>query len=183
MTEIFLEIIILAAALSVDAFAVSFSYGLNRTRLPLSSILILTCLSVLSLSVSLLAGRFLHGLLPEKPAAAFRFLILFLLGVFKLLDSSAKGRVEAADKNRDDRLSPLEALPLGAALSVDSLGAGIGAGIAPSWFLPTLTVSFLLGIGAILAGSFVGQSLSLRSSCRFDWLGGLLLILLAFLKL
>ena len=183
MTEIFLEIIILAAALSVDAFAVSFSYGLNRTRLPLSSILILTCLSVFSLSVSLLAGRFLHGLLPEKPAAAFRFLILFLLGVFKLLDSSSKGRAEAADKNRDDRLSPLEALPLGAALSVDSLGVGIGAGIAPSWFLPTLTVSFLLGIGAILAGSFLGQRLSLRSSCRFDWLGGLLLILLAFLKL
>ncbi len=186
MTEFLLETILLAAALSADAFAVSFACGLGRIRIPASSVLILSAVSVLMLALSLFAGQLLSGLIPERLTKLLSFLLLFGIGIFKLIPGSEKARAEKANKNSDDRLSPREALPLGIALSVDSLAAGIGIGVGAAVSLScleTLAVSFFFCIAALLTGSRLGRSLSRHTDAKLSWIGGAMLVLLAVLKL
>lgn len=197
MTEFLLETILLAAALSADAFAVSLACGLGKIKIPTASVLILSAISVLMLAVSLFAGQLLSGLIPEDLTRLIRFLLLLGIGIFKLIPGSEKARAEKANKNSDDCLSPREALPLGVALSVDSLAAGIGVGASPAsyggpalsrtaLFLPhmeTLAAAFFFCIAALLTGSRLGRSLSRHTDAKLSWIGGAMLILLAFLKL
>lgn len=183
MIEIILEILVLVAALSMDAFAASFAYGMSRIRIPVISVFILTITSSLILAAALLAGSFLGGLLPESLTNEICFLILFMLGFTRLFQKHCDCQAKKANKNHDDLLSPLEALPLGIALSIDSLAAGIGAGIMPIYVPGTLAASFLMGIAAILGGWMLGRLMSGHFPSSLCRLGGALLIVLAFLKL
>ncbi len=181
--ELLLETLTLAAAVSMDAFAAGFSYGISRVRVPALSVLILSAVSALTLGISLTAGRLLTGLLPSGLARWASFGLLLLLGVYKLFDSSGTAAARGADKDHDARLSPREALPLAAALSLDSIAAGIGAGITPVHLTGILAAAFLLGAAAILGGSLLGRALSKKTGAGTAPLGGILLILLAFMKL
>lgn len=183
MTEILLEIFMLASALSIDTFAASFAYGMSRIKIPAASVLILASISSLTLAVSLSAGNLLSHFLPETLTGSISFLILFFLGIIKLFDSSFKEQAEQANKNHDDRLSASEAIPLGAALSIDSIAAGIGAGFFPSHLAGTILASFFMGISAILLGSFLGRKISRYTDTNLCWICGVLLIILAFMKL
>ena len=183
MTEILLEIFMLASALSVDAFAVSFSYGMNRIKIPASSVLILASISSLTLAVSLSAGNLLSRFLTEHLAGPISFLILFFLGIIKLFDQSGKEQAERANKDHDNLLSASEAIPLGAALSIDSIAAGIGAGFFPSHLAGTILASFFMGIAAILSGSLLGRKLSRHINTSLCWICGAMLMILAFMKL
>ncbi len=183
MTAIILEIIVLAAALSVDTFSASFAYGMGRIRIPAASIGILAAISSLTLAVALLAGNLLSGLLPQSLTNDISFLILFILGIIKLFDKSCKKQAEQANKDKDNILSPAEAFPLGAALSIDSVAAGIGAGVSPAHIIATILATFLMGIAAILGGSFLGRAVSRHSDANLCWISGVLLIVLAFMKL
>jgi len=186
MKEIVIEILFLSAAISVDAFMASFAYGCRRIKIPVSSVIILNAISVLFLSVSLLAGSILSYLIPAGLTTQISFLILFVLGLVKLFESPSDAQTENGDRNHDNLLSASEAFYLGLALSLDSLAAGIGAGITPakrpSYILLTVGVALLTGILAIFSGCFLGKTLSARLNGNFCRLSGLILIALAFMK-
>lgn len=186
MKDMIIEILFLSAAISVDAFTASFAYGCRRIKIPVLSVVILNAVSVLFLSASLLAGAFLSSLIPAGLTAQLSFLILFVLGLVKLFESPSDAQTQDGDKNHDNLLSASEAFYLGLALSLDSLAAGIGAGIAPaqnlSYIFLTLGAALLTGILAILSGCFLGKILSARLNGNFCRLGGLILIALAFMK-
>ncbi|MFR0035242.1 MAG: manganese efflux pump, partial [Clostridium sp.] len=80
-------------------------------------------------------------------------------------------------------LSPVEALSLGLALSLDSAAAGFGAGMMVTHLPLTILLSLLLNTAAVLLGSFLGRTLAKRSSLDLSWLSGLLLMGLALGKL
>ncbi len=183
MLEFILEILLLVTAISIDAFTAGFAYGISRTRIPLSSLCILTSISSLILAVSLLTGNLLTGLLTPKQTCTISFLVLLLLGITKLFDHSCCDHADKADKDRDKFLSPGEALSLGFALSIDSAAAGIGAALPPFSIPAAIIASFLMGILAILTGSFLGKKFSCHTQKNICWVSGALLILLAFLKL
>ena len=172
MKDMIIEILFLSAAISVDAFTASFAYGCRRIKIPVLSVVILNAVSVLFLSAGL--------------TAQLSFLILFVLGLVKLFESPSDAQTQDGDKNHDNLLSASEAFYLGLALSLDSLAAGIGAGIAPaqnlSYIFLTLGAALLTGILAILSGCFLGKILSARLNGNFCRLGGLILIALAFMK-
>lgn len=203
------EILILVAALSVDSFVACFIYGADQVKLPPLSALILTAVSSLILLLFLLLGGTADKLLPEGLSELLSFLILFLLGLVKLFDSSVKllirrlkeGRrlslsifrlhfiltvyadPEKANGEDISILSPKEACLLGMALSLDSAAAGLGAG----GFLFSLPLTFLLsllaGAVSVAAGSFLGNLASGKLPINLSWLSGVLLILLAISKL
>ncbi len=177
------EILILVTALSVDAFAAGFVYGVSKIKVPFLSVTIVTGISGLILAASLLAGNLVSSLLPGNVTGYFSFLLLFVLGLTKLFDRSRHDEAETADKNKDAVLSPTEALTLGAALSIDSLAAGIGAGIPVSCIFAAFVSSLFVGALAILLGSFLGGLISSRCRSNLCWVSGVLLILLAFMKL
>lgn len=183
MTEIILEVLMLAAALSVDTFAASFAYGISRIKTPAVSVIILAAISSLTLAAALMAGNLINSFLPANVTSDISFVILFLLGIYKLFDNSCKKQAEDANKNHDDILSPVEAVPLGAGLSIDSIAAGIGAGVSLSHLPGAVLASFLMGIAAILSGSRLGRMISRHTDANMCWISGVLLIILAFMKL
>ena len=135
---------------------------------------------------------------------------LLLLGVTKLFDSSIKAYIrrhkamkrdirfslsslrfiltvyadpQEADRDASQSLSAGEAASLAVALSLDSLAAGIGAGVSRVGPLEAAAVAFFLGILAVLAGHAAGKRLAERCPSDLSWIGGLLLILLAIGRL
>ena len=177
------EILILVTALSVDAFAAGFVYGVSKIKVPFSSVAVVTGISSLLLVISLLAGNALSTLIPGNLTRYFSFLLLFVLGLVKLFDRSGHEEAEAANKNQDDLVSPTEAMTLGVALSIDSLAAGIGAGISMSRIPAAFGLSFLVGALAVRLGCRLGGLISSHCRSNLCWISGVLLILLAFMKL
>lgn len=204
------QLFLLSAALSLDALAAGFLYGASRVRIPLSSTLIISCLSSGMLSGFLFFGSLFQSLLSEQNASLLCFLLLFLLGLAKLFDGSLKSICrhlagkekklffklphltlllsiyadpEAANGPDYSILSPKEACSLGMVLALDSAAAGFGAGLTTLSLFAAFGLSFLFTAAALLCGSFLGKKLLHRTSFDFSWLSGLLLIGLALAKI
>lgn len=193
MRVLFWETGMLVTALSADAFAAGLAYGAEDIRLPAVSLLTASAVSSLILAVSLLTGGLAGGILPAGLVKGSGFLILAVLGVWKLCERPSGKSAAEADKNRDRLVSPAEALALGAALSADSLAAGIGAGALNIPLLPAAAASFLAGAAALSGGERLGRVFAASeaesektgagSRLKINRLGGILLLLLAAAKL
>ena len=206
----FVEICLLVTAVSADAFAASFAYGASRIQVPMTSAAVITVISTAFLMLSLLLGGILRPLLPDGLTRGLSFGILCMLGLVKLFDSSLKAflrrhtafcrkwRVggfelrfilriyadpEEADSDRSRTLSPREAAPLAAALSLDGLAAGFGAGLATVNYAVVALLSLGIGAGCILLGSAAGRRVAEKTPFDLSWAGGAMLLVLAVMKL
>lgn len=206
----FIQLFLLVIALSVDAFAASFVYGTDRVKIPAASVFVITALSTGILVLFLLLGQWFGSMIPAGATSILCFLILFILGLVKLFDSTIKTLIKKTEfyerrvcfsishmnfiltvyadpsaANGEDVavLSPLEALSLGLALSLDSAAAGFGAGMMVTHLPLTILFSLVLNTAAVLVGSTLGRTIANRSSLDLSWLSGLLLIGLAIGKL
>ncbi len=181
-----LNILLLVIALSIDAFVAGFAYGVDKIRIPFLSMSVIGSFSAISLWISLLAGR---GLLVGLSPGFARFIsitLLFVVGLAKLFDGTIKCIIRRkepmekhldfhmfdfrflltvyadpnkADKDKGGILSAKEACSLGIALSIDSMAAGIGAGIAAAPILFPVILAFIMGASAIGLGVFLGCTL------------------------
>ncbi len=183
MFEYITQIILLITAVSVDSFAASLAYGIKKVDIPLSSLFILSAISGGTLALSMCAGSFICGFIPAVFTKILGAVLLFGLGFFKLFDRSCDDQAKKANRNNDQLLTPAEAASLGAALSLDSIAAGLGVGFPTPALLAATAGSFLVSIAAILLGSYLGRKIACCSCKNFCPLGGVLLILLAFCKL
>lgn len=208
--EMILESLLLVVILSLDAFVASFAYGSDGIQIPFRSVAIINIIGSGLLAVSLYIGSAIRPWLPGEAAKLICFGILFLLGIVKLFEGSIKAYIrkrkdlhkqvtfsalhlkfilhvyadpEKADQDSSRTLTSGEAASLGMALSLDGLAVGFGAAL--SHIEPLLAVGFslLLGTTAVLLGGLLGERLSKRISLDLSWLGGVLLLLLAFFKL
>lgn len=206
----FVQLLMLLTALSLDAFAASFVYGTDNVKIPVASVSIITALSTGILFFFLVLGKWCGALISPGTTSVICFLLLFLLGLVKLFDSTLKSLIrrsgcshkkmrfsisdlnfiltvyaDPSKANGEDIavLSPAEALSLGIALSLDSAAAGFGAGMAVLHLPMALFFSALFTIAAILSGSHLGRFLSKKISPDLSWLSGILLLILAFSKL
>ena len=185
MFETIVEILVLVTALSVDSFAAGLVYGVGKVKVPLLSVLIITFISSMTLIISIFIGNIISGMLPENFTDDVSFLIIYTIGVVKLLQKPKGDEADKADKankDGDNILSPVEALYLGAALSIDSIAAGIGAGVMAVHAAWTLCVSLLVGGLAIFFGTWLGRIISSRFRSDLQWVSGILMILLAFMR-
>lgn len=204
-----IESLLFVIALSVDAFVACFAYGTNRIKIPIRSIVIIGFLCSAILAISLFAGNLVRQSIPETATSIICFLILFILGIIKLFDSSIKAVIrkrksidkkmsfsffhltfilniyanpEQADCDCSRYLSSTEAVSLAIALSLDGLAAGFGAALAEINLLQVISLSFLFGILAIISGSAIGNLIAKKVQIDLSWISGVLLIILAFLK-
>lgn len=205
-----LETLILVIAMSIDSFVASFAYGSDKIKIPFISIAIISSICSLVLTASLFLGKIISPILPSHLTNIICFTILFLLGIIKLFDSSIKTFIrkhnninkkinfsifnlrfilniyadpQKADTDLSRELSPLEAMALAFALSVDGLVVGMGAGILTINFLEVIIFSFIFGVTAVLLGSYVGYKIAQKIDLNLSWLSGILLIVLAIIKL
>lgn len=207
---ILFEAILFVIALSVDAFVASMTYGTDRIEIGWGCASIMSGVCSLLLVLAMFAGGLLGGILAEDAASWISFGVLFAIGSIKLFDGSIKAMLKKnknlhreicfsafhlrfilgiyanpleADVDHSRTLSPVEAVALALSLSLDGIGAGVGAGIGKMNSGTVLVISFIMGVFAILAGCKIGRRLVEAGRWEMPWLGGVIMLLLAFLRL
>lgn len=204
------EALILVVALSLDAFAASFAYGTDRIKIPFSSMMVINGICAGMLAASLFLGTMVRAAIPDGVTSVLCFAILLVLGTEKLCDSAVKAYIrsgrtvrkklsfsflnlnfilrvyadpETADSDASKTLNPREAASLAVALSLDGLAVGLGAAMSNADSIQIVLLSLITDAAAVMGGSWIGNRLSRKTSLNLSWLSGLLLIVLAFLKL
>ena len=208
--RIVLEAVAIAAALSVDAFVAGFAYGTKQIRLSRRAVLVinLICSAIVGLSLGL--GSLVAMFISAGMQRGLCFGLLFVLGLIKLLDGITRSAIRrhgnldgqldfslfslrfvlhvyadpaAVDLDHSQSISVSEAASLALALSLDGAAAGFGAAMGNASIPAVVIASLAANQISLLLGSWLGEKLSRRLSMSLGWLGGVILILLAFSKL
>lgn len=204
-----METILLVLALSLDAFVASMAYGTNGIRIPFESIIIIDLVCAFFLSISLFLGNFLGKILPQNITIIISFLILISIGIYYLFESFIKNYLKKkknknklklklfnisfiieiyidetkADIDNSKTLNSKEALYLALALSLDSVAIGFGSGLININFIYIIFLSLIMDLIAIWSGLLLGRIFVEKSKLDLSWLAGVILIVLAILKL
>lgn len=205
-----METILLVLTLSIDAFVASLAYGTNKIKIPIKSIIFIDIMCAIFLALSMLLAISFKKILPINVASTISFILLIILGIYYLFESiikkylnkksSKKKQVKLklfnlwliidiyidetkADLDNSKTISLNEALYLAIALSIDSIAIGFGTGIGNINYFAVVILSLIWDIIAIWSGLFLGEKFIEKINVDLSWLSGILLILLAFLKL
>ncbi|WP_315116443.1 sporulation membrane protein YtaF [uncultured Clostridium sp.] len=205
-----LESILLVSALSLDAFVASIAYGTSKIKIPFSSVAIINIVCSCILGISLFFGSLVKKIVPGNITSIISFIILLLLGIYYLFESIVKTYLQKsststrklklkfsdiqfiidiyvdetkADSNNSKDLSAKEALYLAVALSLDSLAVGFGSSLGSINYIQVILLSLISGMVAVLSGLFLGKKFVEKSKINLSWLSGVLLIVLAVLRL
>nr|WP_295969915.1 sporulation membrane protein YtaF [uncultured Bacillus sp.] len=207
-----LTLFLLALAVSLDSFSVGFTYGLRKMRIPFKSILIIAGCSAAALMIAMFLGHLIEQLISPVLAEKMGGVILIVIGGWIIyqffrpdkekdgllhekmivnLEIKSLGLVinilrkpMSADFDQSGTITGLEAILLGAALSLDAFGAGIGAvmlGFSPVYLALTVAIlSSLLVFLGMRIGAFLSQVSWLQ---KFSFLPGILLIIIGIWKI
>ncbi|SNT19182.1 putative sporulation protein YtaF [Anaerovirgula multivorans] len=205
-----LEAILLVTALSIDAFVASFAYGTNKIKIPFTSVTTINVICSTLLAMSLFLGSIVSQYIPSHLIKGICFTILFVLGTIKLFDSSIKSFIrknknlskelkfsmfnlklilniyadpQEADRDYSRVLSPLEATSLAIAVSLDGLAAGFGVALVNINLMEVVLFSLISDMVAVMLGCYIGNKIAKKLTLNISWLSGVLLIILAILKL
>lgn len=209
MGMMILEAVILASTLSVDAFIASFAYGSNKIKILFPTVLIISFVSSGILGIFLFLGGIVRPFLSPELCSILCFVVLFLIGMTKILDNLMKSIIrrlgslsknihfslfhlrfilnvyadpEIADVDCSKSISPMEACSLAIALSLDGMAAGFGAGLGEVDGIVVFLASFCTNALAVVLGEAIGNRVSSRLRVNVSWLSGVVLIVLAVVK-
>ena len=200
----------LVLALSLDTFTAGVALGTQKITVPFRSVLAisLTCSASLWLAISL--GGWIGNWISPRTGAVIGCVILVMMGSVRLFDGVIKELLRRccenkegmvfyrknlkiflqvcvdsaqADFNRSQSLSVPEAISLAAALSVDGLAAGVGAGILDVSHWLIFLIAMLINFFAVHLGCRTGIRFSRKHEQDISWVAGALLIVLGVIKL
>jgi putative Mn2+ efflux pump MntP len=171
-----IELFLLALALSVDAFIVSFSYGLIFKKNRLSN--------ALKIAFSVGSGQFLmpiigwYATLPvSRYVERFDHWLVFL--VFSALGCNVIHEALSDEKQKlEKNLSPFILLMIGIATSIDALVTGVSLYFADTPILPAATLIGLTTFSCGLIGFYLNRFLKKLPQQKMEITAGLILILL-----
>lgn len=202
MADVFgiIRLLLLIATVSADGFCSAFGLGVSGISIPTKSAAVISGTGTLFLAFSAAVGGAAVKLIPIGVCSVISTVILTLLGMFNLfhkaferlgerLPEKSKLRVylsdDAADCDSSKDISCREALVLSAALSADSLAAGIGAGLDSYPLTSIAVIAFFMQFCFVVFANKLGKRalcdgekkhIDLRMVC------GLLLITIAVIK-
>ena len=196
-----LEALMITLALSIDSFVCSFAYGVNKIKVPLKSVLTINFICCLTMAISVTIGAYIAKYISQSVTVWLGFSCLFLIGAIKLFVPIIKKIIKKhiakkpnymlsifsdstnADKNNNNILSPLEAISLAFALSVDSLFVGFSAVVGHGLKYELVLAEFITDFLAINLGALIGNKVFKNVKLNLNWLSGLILIALATIRL
>ena len=205
-----LESLLLVSSLCIDSFVASIAYGTSKIKIPPKSIIIINSVCTLTLAFSLLIGTIFKSLLSGNVPSILGFLILISLGIYRLFEYFFKSYISKktncdypltfklfdfnfvlqvyaneikADFDKSKYLNSKESFYLALALSLDSLAVGFGSSLCSTNYLQTLILCFFIGTIAVSSGVFLGEKFSQKLNLKLSWLSGVLLILLAVVRI
>ncbi len=204
-----MEALLLVVAVSIDAFVSSLAYGSNKIKIPFKSVTVINLICTSFLAVSLFLGSMFSQFIPSDIAKFASFGILAALGVSKIFDSAIKSIIkkynkihkklkfrifdlhfilniyanpEEADVDLSRILSPIEAVYLAVALSLDGLAVGFGVGLADINLIEVILFSLICHTIVLTLGSYIGNKIAETLTINIGWLSGVILFILALSK-
>lgn len=200
------QVFLLIFSLSIDSFMAGFSLGMNRIFISFKYLILLNGISSFFLFLSIFFGFYFQNQLSVQTTHILSLILFLILGIEKILESifhkitqnekEIKIRLsklefifhiyanpEISDFDCSKQISCIEALFLGLALSLDNLVIGLGIGLLNMPFIYVIICSFLIGTFLLTIGNFIGKKVC--KNCKFEssWISGIILVVLAFLKI
>jgi putative Mn2+ efflux pump MntP len=174
---------LLSAAISLDAAATGFAYGMNNTRVPWPHILVISFICSLLLGVSLFIGFYLSRIMSPSVALWLSFGILAAIGLLKIA-GYIKNKLKREER-KPRKITWAETLILALTLALDGMAVGLGAAMARVDILfcvAAIGFSFIIGALLFRMGQGFGVKVAKKTNLDLSWLGGGVLICLACLK-
>ncbi|HBL84003.1 MAG: hypothetical protein A2Y17_05805 [Clostridiales bacterium GWF2_38_85] len=187
-------LVLLAISLSIDAFLVSLSQGINSIKIPLVSKIVICITSILYFGLSVLFGNQISKLIPTNIANILSILFMLIVFIFMIIQIYLPKKFDKTNKQlkgtktildftihsmgltfkiiRDPIICDIdnskfisikEAILLGTALSIDSIGVGVGYSL--SYHVNILQVLFVGFVQLVFlsAGNFFGLRINKKS--------------------
>ena len=189
--------LILVFALCTDTFVASLAYGANRVHVGWGKVALLNGICSGCLGLALGLGNVISSVLPGDVTRIICFVSLFLayinrhccirrnlsfsLSGLKVI-VNIYGDPMAADVDGSQSLGWKETVFLALAMSIDSLVAGTMAALLDIPVAATLVLSFAVGVCMMYGGLWLGRKVASRFRCDLSWISGVLLMVLALMK-
>lgn len=204
-----LESLLLVSSLCIDSFVASIAYGTSKIRIPPLSAIIINLICTLTLACALLIGSIFKSFLPGNFSTILGFLLLMAIGIYRLFEYIFKAYISKcskstspltfkifdfqfilqvyadeikADFDNSKCLNVKESFYLALALSLDSLAVGFGSSLCNINYIEVLILCFVIGMLCVTLGVYLGRKFSQRVHLELSWLSGVLLILLAIIR-
>lgn len=206
--------VLFALSASLDALLVGISYGIRGITIRLWQNLLVSLITLLGTCLSIGFGTLLLPILPGSVASRIGSTIVILLGLYYMtktffcrlwqnVTAKTKACAELQKNSAEDAAPPplqtdvgdlpsqpessnfmREILLMGAALSLNNIGIGLGASIAGLPFLSTSIATLFFSVLFLFLGNKLGKSRLFRFAGRLsEPLSGALLILLGICQL
>ncbi len=210
----YFSLFLLALSLSIDAFSVGMSYGLKKIKIPFMASIIIGIISFLVTILFVFFGKFISQFIPPLVFKIIGIGMLIIMGILIIFQSRKKenpkepakdyeGKIlsfiinsysitikiirdpKSGDLNNSKTIEALEAIYIGLALCIDSIGAAMASvsiGIDNIIFPLAVAIMQILFInsGSILGSCFVFKNIKENYILG---LSGLLLIFTAIIRI
>ncbi len=189
-----LKTILLILAVSADSFAAAAAIGSAGIKLPVRSGAVISVTGTAALAASVILADMAGGLIPKGICRVISSALLILLGLANLLHGRLRKLSESrnkepsvffdgrkADMDNSKSISCKEGFLLSAALSADSFVTGISAGLGEINLPFLILMSLVIGYISVAAGVFIGRRLIYTGNVDLQWLGGVILIIVALM--
>jgi putative Mn2+ efflux pump MntP len=163
---LWLSAVLIAAVSNLDNLGVGTAFGMRETPVSALANLIIAAITMAATAVAMTFGHALSQLIAPSIGSALGSAVIIAVGAWtvttwiRTIRRPARSAVPAGAPTTSvlhrNAISPREALALGVALSMNNLGAGVGAGVAG---VPALATTLLAGTFSLLAvggGSRIG---------------------------
>ena len=173
-----IELLLFAFALSMDAFAVAVCIGLTKPLFRLKDALIVGLYFGVFQAMMPLIGFFVGGIFAQRVAAVdhwLAFALLMVLGL-KMIWGSFKRDEESG---KEASLAFLAMLPLAFATSVDALAAGVSFAFLRVDIVPAVVLIGVVTFAMSAMGVKIGGIVGVRFKSKAEFLGGVILVVLA----
>ena len=170
-----LEAALIALSLSIDALCVGFNYGSKNIKIKKSGIFIISFISAAITGIALVAGTVTAAFIPANITLFVAFLVLFFIGIYKLFDNANNEAVK--------NIEGIEVIVLALSVSIDGVAVGFGAALMEISAFWVVLFSLIANAAAITFGLKIGNRITKAVPFGISWLGGAVLIALAFSKL
>lgn len=165
------KILLLSAAISVDAVGLGISLGTRRIRLDVRAVIAMSLTSLVIPGISVFAGSIAQRLVSCKAGDILSGLILIVMGVWIMLqglkaaESTPNAAIkiirspDSSDIDKSGSIDIREAFFTGLALSLDSVAIGLAVGDErTAALLPP--VSVIMQLVFIKAGEYTGKGIA-----------------------
>lgn len=179
-----IETFIICLILSIDLSIISFSYGISKIKIPLTSIIGIVFINFLISGLGILFSYLFTKIVAEIYFTYASIILIFLIGLISFVKEikHKNNYFEICqDKNNDKILSLKESIFLGFALSIDSFCVGLSLKHSFTIIFSYFCFILLFSFSSILIFSKIGYKIS-KKPLNLSWLSGICLIIFSLVK-